>query len=83
MDASEMLRQQEAELQRIRNKRNRPRLSINKTKLRRILNIVFVVLAVVGLALYYFMPQHKDTGFVLILVGMGIKVLELLIRYLG
>ncbi len=78
-----MLRQQEAELQRIRNKRNRPRLSINKTKLRRILNIVFVVLAVVGLALYYFMPQHKDTGFVLILVGMGIKVLELLIRYLG
>ncbi len=78
-----MLRQQEEELQRIRAKRNRPGLSINKTKLRRVLNIVFFVLAVVGLVLYYAMPQHKDTGFVLILVGMGIKILELLIRYLG
>ncbi len=83
MDTSEMLRQQEEELQRIRAKRNRPGLSINKTKLRRVLNIVFFVLAVVGLVLYYAMPQHKDTGFVLILVGMGIKILELLIRYLG
>ncbi len=83
MDASEMLRQQEAELQRIRNKRNRSGLGINKAIIRRVLNIVFFLFAVAGLVLYYFMPQHKDTGFILIIIGMGIKIIELLIRFLG
>ncbi len=78
-----MLRQQEAELQRIRDKRNRPSMGISKATLRRILNILFIVLAVAGLALYYFMPPHKDMGFMLIIIGMGIKVIEYLIRFLG
>lgn len=83
MDASEMLRRQEEELQRIRDKRNRPGLGVSKVTLRRVLNVVFFALAVAGLALYYFMPQHKETGFLLIIIGMGIKIIEYLIRFLG
>ncbi len=83
MDASEMLRQQEEELQRIRAKRNRPGMGISKAALRKALNIIFVLLSIVGLSLYYLAPEHKDIGFMFVLIGMGIKVIEYLIRFLG
>ncbi len=80
MDASEMLRQQQAELERVRARRRRG--GFNKQTLRRILNIVFMVLSIVGLVLY-FQKAHHDQGFVIILVGMFFKIVEFIIRFLG
>ena len=82
-DASEMLRRQQEELERIRAKRSKPLLGIWKDNVRKGLNILFLVLAVAGLGIYYFLPAHKETGFMLALSGMIIKIVEFIIRFLG
>lgn len=82
-DASEMLRRQQEELERIRAKRNKPMLRLEKKTIRLILNIIYFLLALVGLGLYFFLPGHKDTGFYIIICALCVKVVELIIRNLG
>ncbi len=76
-----MLRKQQEEVERIRARRKRGGF-INKKALRNVLNILFLATAVVGFALY-FQKDHHDTGLFIIIAGMGIKILEFLIRFLG
>ncbi len=79
-DVEEMLRQQQAELERVRARRRGG--GINKLAVRRILNAAFLVLSAVGLVLYL-QRAHHDLGFMLILCGMFLKVVEFIIRFLG
>lgn len=83
MDTEEMLRQQRAELERIRAKRQKKSFLPKKTTLRKLLNIIFLLLGLAGLGLYYLSPENKAMGLNIILGAMGIKIVELLIRYLG
>ncbi len=77
-DANKMLEEQQQELERIRSKR---RKGIDTTKLRFALNVIFLLLAVVGFVLY-FMPGYRDTGIIVIIIGMIVKIIEFFVRFL-
>lgn len=77
-DANEMLAQQQRELERIRNKRGK---GLNTKRLRKILNILFLVLAIIGFALY-FTDEYRYAGLMVIVVGMVVKVMEFFIRFM-
>ena len=49
--------------------------------LRNTLNIIFMVLAIVGVALYYFYPE-TNIGIYIIFAGMACKLVESCIRML-
>lgn len=80
-DVNEMLRRQQEEVERIRARRRRGGGNL-KQRLRRVLNVLFLAAAVVGFILY-FQDEYHDVGFLIILGGMGLKVLEFIIRFLG
>ncbi len=77
-DANKMLEEQQKELERIRSKR---RKGIDTSKLRRALNVIFLLLAAVGIVLY-FVPGHRDTGIIVIIIGMIVKIIEFFVRFL-
>ncbi|MBQ8050953.1 MAG: hypothetical protein IJ197_05195 [Bacteroidaceae bacterium] len=78
-DVKEMLNEQERELERIRQKRNR---KPNTEGLRRLLNILFLVAAAVGLVLYFAKPEMRQTALIVIAVGMVLKIAEFFVRFL-
>ncbi len=78
-DVNEMLAEQQRELERIRNKRGK---NIDTTSIRKILNIVFLVLALIGVILYFFVPEQRSLGWLLIGIGMILKIIEFLLRFL-
>lgn len=80
-DVNEMLRRQQQEVERIRARRARGSGNV-KQRLRTVLNVLFLAAAVVGFILY-FQDEYHDAGFMIILGGMGVKVLEFIIRFLG
>ena len=80
-DVSEMLRRQQEEVERIRARR-KGGMGEWKKRLRQVLNVLFLAAAVVGFILD-FLDEHHDLGFLIILAGMGLKVVEFIIRFLG
>lgn len=80
-DVSEMLRKQQEEVERIRARRQRGTGNL-KQRLRMVLNVLFLIAAVVGFILY-FRDEYHDMGLYVIIAGMVLKVMEFLIRFLG
>lgn len=78
-EAAEMLKAQEAELERIRKRRGqRP----DASGVRKALNILFLVCAAIGLAVYFIVDNGEMTGMALIGLGMLLKVAEFFLRFL-
>jgi len=68
----------EEQVERIRKKRQG---FGNYDKLRNYLNAAFLVLAAIGLIIYFTSVEHKLLGLGIIGVGMILKVVELFIRF--
>ncbi|MBR1682022.1 MAG: hypothetical protein IJ767_05670 [Bacteroidaceae bacterium] len=54
----------------------------NREEVRNILNTVFLLLALVGVVLYFALPAHHVAGLVVIGVAMIIKTVEFFIRFM-
>jgi len=76
-DAKQMLAEQERELERIRNQRGH---KTNKEGIRKVLNVLFLVIALAGLIIYFMYPDKHLYGMIVIAIGMALKVVELFIR---
>ena len=74
---SDQLRNQEEEIMRIRNKRNR---KFDTGGVRKFLNITFLIVATIGCVLYFFMPDNHIPGMAVIAAGMILKVIEIFMR---
>ena len=74
------LEELEAEVQRIRAKRNR---GIDREKLRIILNVLFMIGAAVGLILYFFVFKEGERMPALYIIGgaMLLKIIEFVLRF--
>lgn len=78
MAQSELEKEREKELERIRRKRYR---HTQHQGLRQALNIIFMLLAIVGLVLYFCSDNHHLAALAIIGVGMLVKVGEFFIRF--
>lgn len=74
------LEELEAEVQRIRAKRNR---GIDREKLRSLLNVLFLVGATVGLVLYFLVFKEGERMPALYVIGgaMLLKIIEFVLRF--
>ena len=54
----------------------------NREEVRNTLNTVFMLLALVGLVLYFAVPAHHIIGLVIIGVAMINKIVEFFIRFM-
>ena len=64
-------------VERIRKKRAK---QFDKTKLRVALNVLFLLLAAIGLAMYFFFDTNNVTALLVIAFGMLFKVVEFILR---
>jgi len=71
----------EEQVERIRAKRNGS--GEIKARARRILNNVFLILAVCGVVTYFSGVEHHVNGMILVGIAMAFKVVEIFIRILG
>jgi energy-converting hydrogenase Eha subunit G len=78
-EEKDILAEQQRELERIRSRRHR---GGNMDRVRRLLNIAFLVLAVVGLVLYFSYPDKHLYGMIIIAIGMVLKIAEFFIRFM-
>ena len=69
----------EEQVERIRRKRAK---QFDNTKLRIVFNILFLILAVVGLSMYFFGSDNHVPALIVIAVGMVFKVMEFIMRLL-
>ena len=69
----------EEQVERIRRKRAR---SHDFTKARPILNALFLILAAIGLVMYFFVGENHVPALLVIAVGMLFKVVEFILRFL-
>ena len=69
----------EEQVERIRRKRAK---RFDSTKVRMVLNTLFLVTAVVGLCMYFFGSENHVTALIVIAVGMAFKVVEFILRLL-
>lgn len=76
--AQDRLRRHEEELERIRRKR---RGTDDRQRLRQALNMIFLLLAAVGLALYFCSDNYHMAAIAIIGVGMLMKVGEFFVRF--
>ena len=67
----------EEQVERIRQKRAR---RYDFTKARPILNTVFLILATIGLVMYFFVGDNHIPGLIVIAVGMLFTVVEFILR---
>ena len=67
----------EEQVERIRRKRTKQH---DNTKARTVLNTLFLVLAAVGLAMYFFGGENHVPALIVIGVGMVFKVIEFVLR---
>ena len=74
---SDQIRNQEKEIMRIRNKRNR---KFDTERIRKILNIAFLIVAAIGCVLYFVVPENQIPGMAVIAAGMILKVIEIFMR---
>lgn len=78
-NAKEELEALEAEVQRIRAKKNR---GANKDTIRKILNTIFMMGALVGVIMYFMAgPDEKATSLGIIGASMFVKVMEFILRF--
>ncbi len=69
----------EEQVERIRRKRAGQH---DNTKIRMVLNTLFLVLAAIGLAMYFFGGENHMPALIVIAVGMAFKVIEFIMRLL-
>ena len=69
----------EEQVERIRRRRARRG---DKTKVRAVLNALFLLLAAVGLAMYFFGSSDHKPALLVIALGMVLKVIEFILRLL-
>lgn len=69
----------EEQVERIRRKRSGQH---DNTKIRMVLNTLFLVLAAIGLAMYFFGGENHMPALIVIAVGMAFKVIEFIMRLL-
>lgn len=67
----------EEQVERIRRKRSGQH---NRTKARTVLNTLFLALAAVGLAMYFFGGENHVPALIVIAIGMAFKVIEFILR---
>ena len=78
MDREEIEKQIEETARKEREKRR----VLNVDTVRRVLNIIFLVCAVVGLILYFALPERHILGMSIIAAGMFLKIVGFLLRFL-
>jgi len=54
----------------------------NREELRNTLNTLFMLLALVGVVLYFAIPAHHIIGLVVIGVALVVKIVEFFIRFM-
>lgn len=54
----------------------------NRENVRNILNTLFMLLALVGVVVYFAFPAHHIIGIVIIGIGMVLKIAEFFIRFM-
>lgn len=54
-----------------------------RTRARRILNTVFLVLGAAGVVQYFLAPEDRTNALIIIGIALCIKIVEILIRILG
>lgn len=69
----------EEQVERIRKKRAG---QYDGTKARAVLNVLFLVLAAIGLAMYFFGGENHMPALIVIGIGMVFKVIEFILRLL-
>lgn len=67
----------EEQVERIRKKRAK---QFDKTKIRVALNVLFLLLAAIGLAMYFIFDTNNVTALLVIAFGMLFKVVEFILR---
>lgn len=67
----------EEQVERIRKKRAK---QFDKTKIRVALNVLFLLMAAIGLAMYFFFDTNNVTALLVIAFGMLFKVVEFILR---
>ncbi len=68
----------EEQLAKIRRKRSR---QTDNTKIRKFLNAVFLLIAIIGLVMYFADDAHRMRALIVIAVGMLFKVVEFFLRF--
>lgn len=54
----------------------------NRDEVRNLLNTLFLLLALIGVVVYFAVPAHHVIGLAIIAVGMILKVVEFFIRFM-
>lgn len=54
----------------------------NRENIRNVLNTVFMLLALIGVGIYFAMPAHHVVGLAIVGVGMVVKIAEFFIRFM-
>ena len=54
----------------------------NREEVRKILDMVFMLLALIGVVVYFAFPAHHVIGLVIVGIAMVIKVAEFFIRFM-
>ena len=54
----------------------------NREEVRNILNTVFMLLALIGVIIYFAVPAHHVIGLVVIGIAMIVKIAEFFIRFM-
>ena len=54
----------------------------NREQLRNNLNTVFLLLALIGVVLYFAFPAHHLIGWIVIAIAMVVKIVEFFIRFM-
>lgn len=63
-------------------RKERAKKGVSVEKVRSILNVIFLLCAVVGLILYFAWPDNRLAGQAVIGAGMGFKIIEFFLRFL-
>ena len=63
-------------------RKERAKKGVSVEKVRSILNVIFLLCAVVGLILYFAWPGNRLAGMAVIGGGMGFKIIEFFLRFL-
>ena len=63
-------------------RKERAKKGVSVEKVRSILNVIFLLCAVLGLILYFAWPDNRLAGMAVIGAGMGFKIIEFFLRFL-
>lgn len=54
----------------------------NRDNVRNVLNTLFMLLALIGIVVYFAFPAHHVVGLVIVGIGMVLKIAEFFIRFM-